>query len=135
MGQVGPDDQAPSARFSLGPVRIGPALQSQAAGVSGAGLSFEAGRNWFAQVGLGRSLQPRLVLSNFSPYEVLSIAGGYRWIDGQSLSLQVTGGQGAERLGLSVGYDWPRYFVRMTYDSKLRLTSQDNLRFSAGLRF
>ena len=65
----------------------------------------------------------------------MRIGGGYRWSDGQSLSLHVTGGRGPERLGLSVSYDWPRYFVRLSYDSGLNPVPQDRLRFSAGVRF
>ncbi|RYF48224.1 MAG: hypothetical protein EOO27_35845, partial [Comamonadaceae bacterium] len=42
--------------FSLGSVQIGPALQADD-GYSGAGLSLATGRNWFAQVSVGRSLQ------------------------------------------------------------------------------
>lgn len=39
------------------------------------------------------------------------------------------------RLGLSVGYDWPRYFVRVAYDPKVNFTAQDMWRLSAGARF
>ena len=120
--------------FNLGPVRIAPTLQAGAR-FSDAGMSFDAGRNWFAQVGLGRSVQPGLSPSGAASSGTLSIAGGYRWSDGQSLSLQLTGGRATERLGLSVSYDWPRYFVRLTYDTGLKPVPEDNLRFSAGMRF
>jgi hypothetical protein len=56
---------------------------------------------------------------------------GYRRSDGQALSLH----HGGNRLGLSVSYDWPRYFVRLSYDAGLNPLPQDNLRFSAGMRF
>jgi hypothetical protein len=102
---------------------------------SGAGLSLAAGRNWFAQVAVGRSLQQANGLPGSMPNEAMRIGGGYRWSDGQSLSLHVTGGRGPERLGLSVSYDWPRYFVRLTYDSILNPVPQDRLRLSAGVRF
>ena len=39
------------------------------------------------------------------------------------------------RTGLSVGYDWPSYFVRAAWDPKVNFTAQDMLRLSAGLRF
>jgi len=120
--------------FGLGSVRIGAALHADA-GFSGAGLSLAAGRNWFAQVSVGRSLQQANGLPGAAASEALRIGGGYRWGDGQSLSLQVTGGRGPERLGLSVSYDWPRYFVRLSYDSGLNPVPQDRLRFSAGMRF
>ena len=39
------------------------------------------------------------------------------------------------RFGLSVGYDWPSYFVRMAWDSQVNFTAQDMLRLSVGARF
>jgi hypothetical protein len=132
-GLAGMDAPTRRTLFNLGPVRVVPALQAGTR-FSSAGLSFETGRNWSAQVGLGRSVQPGLSLSNAGSNGVLSIAGGYRWSDGQSLSLQLIGG-GPERLGLSASYDWPRYFVRLSYDTGLKPVPEDNLRFSAGLRF
>jgi hypothetical protein len=133
-GMVGLDAQNRRTELNLGPVRIAPQLQTDAR-FSVAGLSVGAGRNWFAQVGVGRNQQPGLSLSSARSSDVLSIAGGYRWSDGQSLSLQLTGGRGVDRLGLSASYDWPRYFVRLTYDSTLDQVPKDSLRFSAGMRF
>lgn len=119
--------------LGLGEVQLGPALQADS-GYSGAGLSLAAGRNWFAQVSVGRSLQPPAGLPA-SSVDALRIGGGYRWGDGQSLSLHVTGTRGPDRLGLSVSYDWPRYFVRLSYDTGIQPVPQDRLRFSAGVRF
>ena len=120
--------------LQLGGVRVGTVAQADAR-FSGAGLSLAAGANWFAQVSVGRSLQFDAGLSAAVPAEALRVAGGYRWADGQSLSLQVTSGRSADRLGLSVSYDWPRYFVRLSYDTGLNPLPQDKLRFSAGMRF
>lgn len=39
------------------------------------------------------------------------------------------------RFGLSVGYDWPQYFVRVAWDPRVNFTEQDMLRLSAGVRF
>lgn len=39
------------------------------------------------------------------------------------------------RFGLSVGYDWPQYFVRVAWDPQVNFTEQDMLRLSAGVRF
>jgi hypothetical protein len=39
------------------------------------------------------------------------------------------------RLGLSVAYDWPGYFVRIARDPLVNFTSQDMLRLSVGTRF
>ena len=40
-----------------------------------------------------------------------------------------------QRLGLSVAYDWPSYFVRLAYDPKVNFSPQDMWRLSTGLRF
>ena len=97
----------------------------------GAGLSLEAGQQWFGRVGVGRTYGALPGADG----SLVSLAGGYRWSDGQSLSLQLTRSR-TERLGLAVRYDWPKYFVRVSYD--LRLATDpvpDTLRFSAGVRF
>jgi hypothetical protein len=119
--------------FNWGSVNMSPALQSDAR-FSGVGLSLEAGRNWFGLVGIGRSAEQEHV-PGYASGEQLSISGGYRWGDGQSLTLRLTAGRGTDRLGLAVSYDWPSYFVRLSYDSKLNLVPQESLRFSAGIRF
>lgn len=115
-------------------VALSPMIQSDAR-FSGVGLSVAAGQNWFAQVAVGRSLQPGPVIAGVNANDAMSVAGGYRWSDGQALSLQVTSGRGVDRLGLAVRYDWPRYFVRLSYDSRWTLVPQDSLHFSAGMRF
>jgi len=113
---------------------VAPAVQSDPHFV-GAGLSVAAGRNWFAKVAVGRSLAIGSAPAGMPSRDGLSVAGGYRWSDGQALSLQVTGARGGNRLGLSVSYDWPRYFVRLSRDSGLNPAPQENVRFSAGMRF
>lgn len=139
-GLVGPaapaasDATSLSTPVSLGSVRIGPAFQADTE-YSGAGLSLAAGRNWFAQVSVGSSLQQPAGLNGVAAGDALRIGGGYRFGDGQSLSLHVTGARGPDRLGLSVSYDWPRYFVRLSYDAGINPVPQDRLRFSAGVRF
>jgi hypothetical protein len=99
----------------------------------GAGLTLQSSRNWFGQVGLSQAPGN---LINHSTSDMVNLGGGYRFSAGQSLSLQVSRARGPlPRLGLSVGYDWPRYFLRFSYDQGLNLTPQDSLRFSAGVRF
>lgn len=39
------------------------------------------------------------------------------------------------RAGLSVTYDWPRYFARVAYDPKVNFTPQNMWRLSLGTRF
>ena len=59
----------------------------------------------------------------------------------QRLTLDLLAKQGLvagvpiRRMGLSVGYDWPRYFVRVAWDPLVNFTTQDMLRLSAGTRF
>lgn len=121
--------------LELGPVRINPVLQADAR-YSGAGLSLDAGRDWFARVGVGRELAQPSFSFNSASAHVLSIGGGYRFSGGRSLSLQLNRGGPSDRLGLAVSYDWPRYFVRLSYDTMLAPQQpQDRLRFSAGVRF
>jgi hypothetical protein len=104
-----------------GPVRL-----SFAGSDSGSGLSLEAGENWFARAGIGRSLDS----------DVLSIGGGYRFGGGDALSLQVTRQLAQERLGLALRYDWHSSYLRLSYDPPPRTPGpSDRLRFSAGMRF
>jgi hypothetical protein len=106
---------------TFGPVRL-----SFAGSDSGSGLSLEAGENWFARAGIGRSLES----------DVLSIGGGYRFGGGDALSLQVTRQLAQDRLGLAVRYDWHWSYLRLSYDQPPRTPGpSDRLRFSAGMRF
>jgi hypothetical protein len=104
-----------------GPVRLGAARSA-----TGSGLSLEAGEQWFARAAMGRSLDD----------QVLSVGGGYRFLNGESVSMHVTRQLGQERLGLAVRYDWNRSYLRLSYETPVRaLNAPDRLRFSAGVRF
>lgn len=92
---------------------------------SGNGLSLEAGEKWFARAGIGRSLENG----------TLSLGGGYRFLGGDALSMHVTRQPGQERLGLAVRYDWQHSYLRLAYESLLRVPGSTDLRFSAGVRF
>jgi hypothetical protein len=119
-------DTAPS-------VRIAPAF-SLGGDASGAGLSMQAGRNWFGQVELAQVHAAALLPP--ATNDIVNIAGGYRWGNGRALSLELSRGRSSgQRLGLAVNYDWPHYFVRLSFDQGLNLAPQDSLRFSAGVRF
>ncbi len=45
----------------------------------------------------------------------------------------VTGSQ--QRMGMSLGYDWPRQFVKLSYDPQSYFNVRDEVRFSWGTRF
>ena len=116
-----PDLLPRSALMSLGKLEL-----STSASAVGAGLSLQAGQQWFARVGVGRSLDS----------DVVSVGGGYRFRDGQALSMHVTRQLGQERLGLAVRYDWTRSYLRLSYEAPTRpIGGADTLRFSAGVRF
>lgn len=44
-------------------------------------------------------------------------------------------GEHIERTGLSVAYDWPRWFLRLSYDPKVNFTTQNMWRLAGGTRF
>jgi hypothetical protein len=118
---------APESQF-----RVAPAFANGGEAL-GAGLTLQTGKNWFGQVGLSQAPLNQLT---HGTNDMVNLGGGYRFGDGQALSMQVSRARGPlPRLGLSVGYDWPRYCLRFTYDQGLNLTPADNLRFSAGVRF
>ena len=118
--------RALAAGVALGAVTAAPA-QTLSSRYDGTGLSLEAGRNWFARVDVGRSLESS---------DVVSIGGGYRFEAGDALSMHVTRQLGQERLGLAVRYDWQRSYLRLSYEAPDRAFGlPDRLRFSAGVRF
>ena len=156
----------------LGPVRFTPSLQIASGGFVGGSAYLEAGSTWFAGAGLGRTnLRPYANL-NFDPNDSYTLAGGYRWNERQTLTLQLVrdnrlnpdqqnvhliyrapvngdnrltldllskkglvAGVPIQRVGLSVGYDWPSLFVRVAYDPLVNFSTQDMLRLSVGTRF
>lgn len=121
--------------FGLSDIRIAPTLASTG-NSSGAGLTLHVGENWFGGFGIARSVAPQPVDARDS-YESVNLSGGYRFGNGQVLALEVNRGRvPGQRLGLAVNYDWPRYFVRFTYDpGSGTALPQESLKFSAGLRF
>ncbi len=107
--------------FTTGPWHLAAAASS-----TGSGLSLQAGEQWFARIGMGRSLDT----------ELFSLGGGYRFDDGRALSMHLTRQVGQGGLGLALRYDLAQSFLRLAYESPLRAPgTSDALRFSAGLRF
>lgn len=156
----------------LGEVRLIPSLQLATGGAWNGSIGLETGERWFMGAGLGRTNLRDSVSLNFDPNDSLSLSGGYRWPDSQSISFLLVrdnrlnpdqrhlhliyrqplaeqhrltldlllksglvDGEAIERTGLSLTYDWPRWFVRVSYDPKANFTSQDLWRLAVGTRF
>lgn len=156
----------------MGEVRLIPSLQLATGGAWNGSLGLETGERWFIGTGLGRTNLRDSVSLNFDPNDALSLSGGYRWPDSQSLSFLLVRdnrlnpdqrhlhllyrkplpdqhrltldlllksglveGEAIERTGLAITYDWPRWFVRFSYDPKANFTAQDLWRFAVGARF
>jgi hypothetical protein len=99
-------------------------LRLSTASAGSPGLSLDAGQAWFGRIGLGAGGDGQW-----------RIGGGYRWRNGESLSLELTRSFGHAQPGLAFHYDWPRYYLRLTYDPQPGELTQQLLRFSAGIRF
>lgn len=158
--------------FDLGSLRLQTSLEVASGGYVGGSAYLETGKSWFAGAGLSRTNLQNFVNLNFDPGDSYTLAGGYRWVDNDSLTLQrvrdnrlnpdqqnlhvvwrspLAGGQrltldglyktglvsgaSVRALGLSVVYDWPRFFVHAAWDPKVNFTPQDMFRLSVGTRF
>lgn len=127
----------------VGDLRFVPSLQVSPSGFWGPVATVESSSGWYASAGLAQS--PRTP-SSISPVYGLSrastVTAGFRWSPDASLSFAVTratglaaGGASVQRLGLSVRYDWPTYYVRIGLDPSLETLPRDRLRLSAGFSF
>ena len=169
--RVGWDNTLPLTT-PVGEVRLIPSLQLATGGAWNGSFGVETGERWFAGAGLGRTNLRDSVSLNFDPNDALSLTGGYRWQDSQSLSFMLVRdnrlnpdqrhlhliyrkpladqhrltldlllksglveGESIERTGLALTYDWPRWFVRVSYDPKANFTTQDLWRLALGVRF
>jgi hypothetical protein len=169
--RVGWDHSLP-LQSPIGEVRLMPSVQLATGGTWNGSFGIETGEHWFVGTGLGRTNLRDSVSLNFDPNDSLTLSGGYRWPNNQSLSfllvrdnrlnpdqrhlhlilrtpvaernrltidlLMKSGlvdGDTIERTGLSITHDWPRWFVRVSYDPKANFASQDLWRLSVGTRF
>jgi hypothetical protein len=114
---------AQAASVGWGPLQFARTTSS-----TGNGLSLQAGERWFGRVGVGRSVVER---------DAVSVGGGYRFGENETLSMHLTRQFGQDRLGLAVRYDWSRTYLRLSYEPPPRpLGPPDRgVRFSAGVRF
>jgi len=75
--------------FDLGAVRVQPSLQLASGGFRGGSVYVEAGQDWVAGAGLGRTnLHPYANL-NFDPNDAITLAAGRHWEGGDALMLQL----------------------------------------------
>lgn len=74
--------------FDLGALRLQPSLEVASGGYVGGSAYIETGKRWFAGAGLSRTNLQNFVNLNFDPGDSYTLAGGYRWADNASLTLQ-----------------------------------------------
>ncbi|QHJ01353.1 hypothetical protein GT347_00760 [Xylophilus rhododendri] len=77
------------AVYTLGVLRVLPSLQIASGGFAGGSLALEAGTTWFGGGGLGRTNLRNYANLNFDPNDSLTLYGGYRWDDADSVVLQL----------------------------------------------
>lgn len=73
--------------FDLGALRFQPSVQLASGGFRSGSLYLEAGGDWFAGAGLGRTNLRPYVNLNFDPNDAVTLAGGRRWGDGEAITL------------------------------------------------
>lgn len=110
-------------------------------------LNFDPNDAWMLSGGYrwgdSRSLSALVVRDNRQNPDQQHIHLVYRTpvAEGQRLTLDVlhkrglVEGQWVRRVGASVTYDWPQWFVRLAYDPKANFGPQDMWRLSTGVRF
>jgi hypothetical protein len=75
--------------YTVGVVRLLPSLQLASGGFVGGSLAAETGTTWFAGAGLGRTNLRNYANLNFDPNDSVTLYGGYRWDDADSVAVQV----------------------------------------------
>jgi len=77
--------------FALGPLRVQPSVQLASGGFRGGSLYAEAGGDWYAGAGIGRTNLRPYVNLNFDPNDAWTLAAGRRWGEQASLGLLLVG--------------------------------------------
>lgn len=75
--------------YSVSALRIAPSLQLATGGAWNSSLSVETGDTWYAGVGLGRTNLRDSFSLNFDPNDSLTLSGGYRWHESESLGFML----------------------------------------------
>ena len=63
------------------------------------------------------------------------LAGGNRLTLDLSYKHGPVDGETIGKVGAALGYDWPRFFVRIAWDPKVNFTPDDMWRMQIGMRF
>lgn len=110
-------------------------------------LNFDPNDAWMASGGYrwtsGRSVAMQVVHDNRQNPDQQHVHVVYRTPIGQADRLTIdlldkrgtVDGAFIHRTGLSIAYDWPRVFARVSYDPKVNFSSQDMWRAQVGTRF
>ena len=77
------------AVYGVGSVRLLPSLQMASGGFFGGSIAAETGTTWFGGAGLGRTNLRNYANLNFDPNDSITLYGGYRWDDADSVSMQL----------------------------------------------
>ena len=75
--------------YRAGALRLLPSLQVASGGFVGGSIAAEAGTTWFAGGGLGRTNLRNYANLNFDPNDAITLYGGYRWDDADSVVMQL----------------------------------------------
>jgi hypothetical protein len=75
--------------YNVGALRVLPSLQMASGGFFGGSIAVETGTTWFGGGGLGRTNLRNYANLNFDPNDSITVYGGYRWDDADSMVLQL----------------------------------------------
>lgn len=75
--------------YSFGQLRLLPSVQIASGGFVGGSIAAETGTTWFGGGGLGRTNLRNYANLNFDPNDSITLYGGYRWSDADSMAVQL----------------------------------------------